>query len=159
MNLPDFPPKVVRAYIHWVYSEKVLSLPEVFWQTADVNDLHEQFTFVELYLLAEYLDDDHLRVAILETIIIKLETLKGVPDPFMCQKVWEGTPKGSPLRSVVLEWKYRRQSPSNFAQSAENHSKEFLEEMAVFLFQRAASSKRETTEEFAARVRAQLLSK
>lgn len=103
--------------------------------------------------------DDHLRVAILDTMITKLEAWDVVPGPFMCQKVWEGTPKGSPLRSVVLKWKYRRESPSYFAASVGLLHKEFLEEMADFLFQRAASSKRETPEEFAARVRAQLLSK
>lgn len=70
MNLPDFSPVAVNAYIHWVYSEKVLSLPEVFWQqTADVSDNHELLAYVTLYLLADYLDDNHLRVAILDTII------------------------------------------------------------------------------------------
>ena len=106
----------------------MLSLPEVFWrQTAGITDNHELCAYIALYLLADYLDNNHLRMAILDTMITKLEVWKVVPGPFICQKVWKGTPKGSPLRSVVLEWKYRRQSPSNFAQKVENYPKEFLE--------------------------------
>ncbi|GAB7324321.1 hypothetical protein MBLNU13_g08281t1 [Cladosporium sp. NU13] len=157
VKLPDFTPRAVQAYIHWVYSDKVL--PEVFWQTAEVSGFNEQLAYIKLYLLAEYLDDTPLRVEILDAMISKIPDWDNVPGYDVCQRVWERTPTGSPLRSVMLEWKIRYQSPESFAENVEKVPREFLEEMTVLYMKRPAlPSDRETLGELSARLKAQLLS-
>lgn len=61
----------------------------------------------------------------------------------------------------MLEWKIRLQSWSDFAKDVGSVPREALDEMAVLLMQRTSLNidEVETLEEFAARMRAQLLSK
>jgi hypothetical protein len=115
---------------------------------------------VNLYLLAEFLDDAEMRAEILEILIFKMAVWNYAPGSFICKMVWNGTPKGSPLRSVMCEWITRRQSQSTFAQNVADMPKEVLEELAVLLMQRTSSDRggAETLEAFAARMRAHLLS-
>lgn len=157
--LPGFSPRTFRAYAHWVYTDKVL--PEAFWQTSstEISASNEQIAYVDLYLLAEFLDDTRIRVEIVEAMISKMTSWDSVPGWSVWDTVWEQTPKGSPLRSVILESKIRCQSHSNFAGHVEDYEKEFLEELATLLMQRSDSNNEvETLEQLSARMRAQLLS-
>jgi hypothetical protein len=140
---------------------------EIFWQDFDyvkiseTIDIQRMTTYIQMYLVAEFFDDTPMRVETLDVIMANMTLCKNVPGFRLCGRVWERTPKGSPLRSVTLRWISRRHSPSNFAANPEKHPKEFLEEMAALLIKqcRSPSSGQETTEEFAAKIRAQLLDK
>jgi hypothetical protein len=80
-----------------------------------------------------------------------------VPGCEVSHEVWDATPKGSPLRTFLLEWKVASQSRSDFAASVDQAPKEFLEDLAVLLMnQTETDNKSETAQEFATRIRAKL---
>jgi hypothetical protein len=158
VRLPDVAPKTFRAYVHWAYTGKIS--PEILWREAEVEVPAKQFAYLSLYLLAEFLDDTDIRAEILAILISRMTVWDCLPGHVMYKMIWDGTPKGSPLRTVVCEWLVRRQSRPNFADNVGSFPKELLEEIAVLLMQRASSNPNgvETLEVLAARVRAQLLS-
>jgi len=101
-----------------------------------------------------------MRVEIVNVLVYQINNSNGVPDPGTCKKVWKRTPKGSPLRSVIMEWMIRDQCPKDFAASVKRLSKELLEEMAVSWSDRASypDDVVNSPEEIGALLRAQLLS-
>ena len=101
-----------------------------------------------------------MRVEIVNVLVYQINNSNGVLDPGTCKKVWKRTPKGPPLRSVIMEWMIRDQCPKDFAASVKRLSKELLEEMAVSWSDRASypDDVVNSPEEFGALLRAQLLS-
>jgi hypothetical protein len=92
-------------------------------------------------------------------MLCKIPAWKKMANYWLCQKVWEATPKGCSLRTVLLEWKCACQTTSSFVVNVGKLPKEFLEEMAVHLMKRAENrGKHENPAEFATRIKAQLRS-
>lgn len=154
VRLPEIAPQAFSTYTHWIYRDQ-MSI-HVFWQEDHPNIWREQQAYYEIYMLAEYLDDARLRVHILDVIISKSLHWRKVPGFKFCDVIWDRTPKGSPLRTFVIDWKAQRESRSKFAKDVEEYPKEFLEEMAVYLM-RHRTRKSESAQAFAARIRAKLL--
>lgn len=73
------------------------------------------------------------------------------------ERVWDRTPKGSPLRTFILEWMVASMGKSEFTGFVEYLPKELLEEVFVLLMSFEGASRGETAHGFADRIRAKLL--
>lgn len=131
--------------------------PEVFWQDHSLTTRKEQQADFETYLLADYLDDSHLRAHILDAVISKSVDWKKLPLPDVCTVIWKRTPKGSPLRTFVLEWLASSLHYTDFADAGEMLPKGVLEEMVVHLMRHGNLYMMKDAREFADRIRKKLL--
>lgn len=136
VRLPDTVPSVFQMYIHWVYTGEVA--PEIAFSSTEVSSAQEQTAYFHGYLLADFLGDREMRNCIMETMISKCATWKGVPNAkFFCQ-VWERTPKGSPLRIFLVEYVFKHARILSFFKHVSTFPKEFLEQFAMLaMFQRS----------------------
>lgn len=155
MRLPEITYNAFHAYTHWAYKERLS--PEVFWQDHSLTTCKEQQTYFDTYLLADYLDDSHLRAHILDAIISKSVDWQQLPLPDVCTVIWDRTPKGSPLRTFVLEWLASCLHYTDFTDAGEELPKEFLGEMVVHLMRHGNIYGMEDAQEFADRIREKLL--
>jgi len=158
IRLPEVRVAPFRAYIHWVYTGNIVA--EIYWQVTIVNTAKEMQTYFDMYMLAESLDDGHLRTQAMDAMISKSVTWDSVPGPSMIEWIWTETPKASPLGTFTLGWIAACQATSSFAAAIEEIPKEFMQEMGVLLMKRIATcGVDESDVEFAARIRAELLPK
>jgi hypothetical protein len=81
---------------------------EIFWQDFDyvkiseTIDIQRMTTYIQMYLVAEFFDDTPMRVETLDVLMANMTLCKNVPGFRACETVLRRTPKGSPLRSVML---------------------------------------------------------
>lgn len=71
---------------------------------------------MDIYVLAENLDDRKLRNYVMKILITNCSKLAAVPDGEWCARIWKQTSDGSRLRTFVVEWLFFRYG--GFARSA-----------------------------------------
>jgi hypothetical protein len=129
VRLPEVDPDEFRTYIHWAYTGKFL--PEIQWETADVGEHEAKTSYMHGYILADLLDDHELRTHTLETLIDTCIHWTTFPRGETCEHVWEHTPPGSPLRTLLVLFIEQRADPVRFFESISTYPREFLEEYAM----------------------------
>jgi hypothetical protein len=99
--------------------------------SADISEHHEQFAYIHGYILADRLDDRELRTHIIEHLIDTCSDWESVPGGEWCTVIWEQTPAGSPLRTLIMLYIWEYLNPGQFIEMVPNMPKEFLEEYAM----------------------------
>lgn len=154
VRLPDVDPQAFQAYAHWCYTNKVVL--EVCYQSTAVTEREQKFAYTELYILADVLDDAELRKHVLELLIDGIGVWHNQLHISAVHGIWERTPKGSPLRTLVLEWKMGHGAGPSFCEHVAQYPKEFLEEMAAAFMSRRRPGI-VATKELKAEIRAKVL--
>jgi hypothetical protein len=157
VRLPEVGAADFQMYIHWVYTGKLS--PDVFWSNTGLDPYREQRAYFAAYIIADFLNDSDLCTLALDTMITKSIDWHYMPNANTCQGVWEKTPKGSPLRAFIVEWKISAEAHEGFSDHVGDYPREFLEEMAVFFMshQSHREPEREDPEVVADRMRGKLL--
>lgn len=129
VRLPDISPDIFRCYVHWVYTGHLL--PGVHFEDTELDESHEQTTYIAAYIVADILDDFKLRTHVIEHLIAGVSSWSTVPGGNWCSEIWAETPKGSPLRVFLVEWTYSSLEAGCFSKDVSHWPKEFLEELAM----------------------------
>ena len=92
-------PKVVETYCRWLYSGKI-SCCENPWTTSKIT--------CQLFILGEKLVDQTFKNAVLDFMIENFSSKpKVLPNDKSVKIIYDGTPKGSPARRLVVDiWAY-----------------------------------------------------
>jgi hypothetical protein len=98
--LPDVEPCVFKTYLHWTMTGQLL--PEIHWDRGTTSVGQQQETHVEAYILGDFLDDAKCRDHAIAQMITKLAAWACVLLTCLIVRIWDATPDGSPLRTLVL---------------------------------------------------------
>ena len=138
--MPEVAPQAFQQYLSWVYSGELdLSSPN----SNDMDTLQalhgllfESDRFVakaiELYLLADKLDDIHLRNKTVEMLVLDSSRL---PRPSTAHRVWMNTHEKSPLRRVIIDRATMLTKRAFLAQSLTKYPEDFIQQVALSLLE------------------------
>lgn len=110
VSLPSTSSDEFRTYLHWLKARDV-SLQVWFNRTGQsllLTEPEELQAYMDIYVLAESLDDRKLRNYVMKTFITNCPKLGAVPDGDWCARIWKQTSDGSRLRTFVVEWLFFR---------------------------------------------------
>jgi hypothetical protein len=79
-------------------------LPEVYWARNNIEPKHEQWTYIEAYIIGDFFDDAKFRGHVMGEMIARRSTWHITFADDAITRIWEGTPEKSPLRIVTLAW-------------------------------------------------------
>ena len=136
VRLPTISPDVFRVYIRWLKAKRV-SLKTWFnrtGRTLNVIEQKELQAYMDIYVLAESLDDLKLRRFVMKVFIKNCPDLSTIPGGEWCTVIWKQTSQGSVLRAFLVEWTFFRYAwlakSEQFAREALSYPEEFREEFA-----------------------------
>lgn len=142
VSLPTVSSHAFRTYLHWLKTRSV-SLKIWFEQTGrdlDVTEQEELQAYLDIYVLAQNLDDRKLRRYVMKVFIKNCPDLKTIPSGEWCTGIWKQTSKGSLLRTFLVEWTFLRfagfAASSQFASDAMTYPEDFREEFVEIAFER-----------------------
>ncbi|GAB7324323.1 hypothetical protein MBLNU13_g08282t2 [Cladosporium sp. NU13] len=142
VSIPTVSSDAFRMYIGWLKTRSV-SLKTWFNQPGrdlDVTEQEELQAYIDIYVLAENLEDRKLRRYVMKVFINNCHDLRTIPGGEWCTAVWKQTSKGSLLRTFIVEWTFFRfaylASSDKFASEAMTYSEEFREEFVEIAFER-----------------------
>ncbi|KAF2641195.1 hypothetical protein P280DRAFT_479621 [Massarina eburnea CBS 473.64] len=102
IELPDDSPTVFFTYLQLLYTSK-LPIKAKIGRPDDKNLRHEYDILVELYVLAEKLQDVDTRNIAIDAMIAKSRSEKSLPGMYNVQRIFDDTSEGSPLRQFVID--------------------------------------------------------
>lgn len=146
MRLPTMSSRAFRTYIHWLKTKRV-SLKTWFNRThrgPQVTEQQKLQAYMDIYVLADQLDDGKLRRFLMKTFIKNCPDLGTIPSSEWCTAIWKQTLQGSVLRAFLVEWTYFRYAwlakSEQFAREASSYPEEFCEEFAKLTSERGPNN-------------------
>ena len=136
VRLPEVDIEVFQEYWEWVYSGTIPAGR----CTVDSNMTAknaEHLLLINLYLLADLLDDIKLRNWSTEEMSKSLETCNMVPLSDALEAVWSGTQKGSRFRRQFVDFAVARVDRDSMAGVIEQFPSEFVREFAIAAMRKA----------------------
>ena len=140
--LPDDDPKVVDLYTQWLYCRKVLSHDSTLISERNSGELD---LLIDAFVFGEKIQDQLFRDTIIDALITYTNTpdkqgTSWFPTGDMVRRAYEGTPTGSPLRTLMVNLHNHRGTQKWIKDQNEN-SLEFLMDLVKIMFAtRAAPS-------------------
>jgi hypothetical protein len=118
---PEGAPEDFQIYVEWIYK---ISL--------DTDDLDtQQVRLMDLYILADVIDDYQLRNATIKRLIANARKgIKNFPREQLL-KVYAATMAGSPLRQFIVNWALTTFDRDNIKSYISHEPVEFVQELAV----------------------------
>lgn len=142
VRLPTTSNNAFRTYYHWLKTRTV-SLNIWFdrpGRTLELTESEELQAYIDIYVLAEDLDDRKLRNYVMRIFIKNYHNLRTIPGGEWSSGIWKQTSKGSLLRTFLVEWAFFRFAPyvksAEFGDVALSYPEEFREEFVNFAFDR-----------------------
>jgi hypothetical protein len=122
-----------KTYLHWTMTGKLL--PEVYWARENIEAEHEQWVYIEAYIVGDFLDDAKYRNHVMGAMIVRRRTWDSAYSDDMITRIWEGTPEKSPLRTFTLEWMRATWCRESIAELTEGDDvpTDFIKEALVLL--------------------------
>ena len=101
--LPHDGSEVVELYVHWTYTNRILSR-----SSATGGGGHEMILLVDAFVFGEKVQDDRFKDTVIDAIISCAAThdrdeWKRYPLPIEVNRAYYGTPTGSPLRRLIID--------------------------------------------------------
>ena len=108
--LPDDKQNVVSLYVNWIYAGRILS------RTSDLTNGHgsdEMDLLVDTFVFGEKIQDGHFKDAVIDAAIkstfsVDKDGIAWFPGVTAVNRAYEGTPSGSPLRRLMVDFWARR---------------------------------------------------
>jgi hypothetical protein len=142
VRLPATSNNAFRTYLHWL-KNRIVNLNIWFdrpGRTLELTESEELQAYIDIYVLAENLDDRKLRNYVMRIFIKNCHNLRTIPGGEWCTGIWKQTSKGSLLRTFLVEWAFFRFAPyvksSEFGDVALSYPEEFREEFFNIAFDR-----------------------
>lgn len=142
ITLPDDEPELIHAYLRWAYSR------QVFHAGVDMG----RGVLAELYVLGEKLLDDAFQDSVLNAYVARLTASHELPGDTAITNIYEGTPKESPARRLVVNMYVKDGRPGHVETQGENGWEvptEFKDDLLAALLDKRAF-RRQREREFAA---------
>lgn len=146
-RFPNTSSDAFRTYLHWLKTRDV-SLKIWFECTGRDLDLTEQQelqAWMDIYVLADNLDDRKLRNYVMSIFIKNCPDLRTIPVGEWCAGIWKQTSKGSRLRTFIVEWTFfcfaGLAVSARFAREALTYPGEFREEFLEIVSERGLRSR------------------
>jgi hypothetical protein len=140
IRLPEISIDDFQLYADWVY----LSTIGVEGGDDDADEVN-----CRVYILGDMLDDYRLRNAAMERLVDGI-TSTAQPSLDTVWDIYERTPKGSPLRNLLVDRTIGMEDQNKLASDVELYPAEFVQELAVALIRKTPSV---TSEDFVASAR------
>ena len=101
--LKEDSPDIVSLYVHWIYTNRILSR-----DSASEGSCDEIGLLVDAFVFGEKLQDGRFKDAIIDAIIKSTNPSNGsgctwYPGLTEIKHAYEGTPSGSPLRRLIVD--------------------------------------------------------
>jgi len=127
---PEGAPEDFQIYVEWVYTSKI---------SLDTDDLDEQqVRLMDLYILADVIDDYQLRNATMKRLIANARMgIKNFPREQLL-KVYAATMAGSPLRRFIVNWALTTFDRDKIESYIAHEPAEFVQELAVAAVEQVA---------------------
>ncbi|KAJ4313386.1 hypothetical protein N0V94_006970 [Neodidymelliopsis sp. IMI 364377] len=144
VKLPDNDAGVFALYMHFVHTNELAVGTNRVPQDADVG--YEQFALMQIYVLAEQLQDIKTKNAVLKAILHgtnkkrEHDGCRYYPGEEAINILYKGTPPGSPARKLLVDMYVSYDVPEWKPTDAEWHG-EFIREIAVELLNRKTRQK------------------
>lgn len=121
--MPAVMPCDFQRYLAWLYSKKLSAASSELWDQA-------MYATIDLYILADVLDDIHLRNAAIE-LLFTLDNSKGLPSFCVVEKMWMQTPATSFLRKLYVQKFAIHVEAEYFEEMKDQFPMEFVQNIAV----------------------------
>jgi hypothetical protein len=106
VDLPEEEPTVFHDYIHFLYTRTLCVKSDT--KQGDDNEFDENVSLMKLYVLAERLQDANAKKVVLGATYNCLweicTTARKMPGMECIRIVYEGTPTGSPMRQMLVDF-------------------------------------------------------
>lgn len=142
VRLPATSNNAFRTYLHWL-KNRIVNLNIWFdrpGRTLELTESEELQAYIDIYVLAENLDDRKLRNYVMRIFIKNCHNLRTIPGGEWSTRIWKQTSKGSLLRIFLVEWSFFRFAPyvksAEFGDVALSYPEEFREEFVNIAFDR-----------------------
>jgi hypothetical protein len=135
VNLPEEEPAVFHDYVHFLYTRTLCVKPGI--KLGNDNRTDEKTSLMKLYVLAERLHDIDMKNVVTKAMYNSLWELTNLrkkifPDVECLRIVYEGTPIGSPMRRMLVDFCTYHAAAGLF-KSDGDYPHELLQELTINL--------------------------
>ncbi|KAF2768007.1 hypothetical protein EJ03DRAFT_138188 [Teratosphaeria nubilosa] len=124
ITLPEDDADTFTAYAHWLYTGYIAT---------DDNSSHDFDAQAELFVLGEKLMNTKLRNDVIDIALETARSTEKLPTNCTIDIIYEGTPKGSPARKLMVDIFIACASSEWIDKDPSNANHEFLHELAIGL--------------------------
>lgn len=137
VRLPESEAQVFQIYMAWLFTGNaaVEGIKNTITED-EFSDANEQHTLIELYLLAQYLDDIKLRNQRVSVLIKRSLVWKTMPYLTDLKVVWDSTTPGCLLRKMFVDKAVSALSRNHTVEGMTAYPAGLIVELAVALMQR-----------------------
>lgn len=130
VRLPELHLPTFKIYCSWVYTGKIADIS--YTKESDEDDkVAEKAQLVDLYLVADTLDDVKLRNLAVSTLLKSMEAHQTILSSVSIQRIWQSTLSGSKIRKMVVDVTVSRMADTSFAENLSQYPPEFVQDVAV----------------------------
>ena len=145
VRLPEIDPDLFSVYLQWIYSDKIVILGagDI---AKDTGGSKQRALLIELYILADALDDRRLRNRTTDEFIDLCRSTSW-PGCKSIKRIWNSTPEGSKLRKLLIDYEMSKKRTSGACWIERNRKslpKSFMSDLAI-AFAKTGLDKRKVT--------------
>lgn len=130
VRLPEIHIPTFKVYCSWVYTGKIADIS--YTKESDEDDkIAEKAQLVELYLVADTLDDVKLRNLAVSTLLKSMEAHRTILNFVSIQRIWQSSLSSSNIRKMVVDVTVSRMADTAYAENLSQYPPEFVQDVAV----------------------------
>lgn len=130
VRLPEIRPSTFKIYCGWVYTGQIADIAHT--RESDKDDrVAEKSQLVDLYLVADALDDIKLRNLAVSTLFKSMQVHGTILSAVAIQWIWRATPSGSNIRKMLVDVTVSRMKDTSFEGYLLQYPPEFVQDVAV----------------------------
>jgi len=134
VHLPEMRTREFETYLHWLDNGEVKAELWCGCTEEDMPEGRELLAWMDIYNIAEYLEDHRLRAYAMEFLIAEHASWSTIPGADFSHAIWEATSEDSKLRTFIVEWVFHRfagfTKSAKFVEQAPMYPEEFQKEFA-----------------------------
>lgn len=105
VRLPESDVASLEVYLQWIYTGNIVVVNAEEVTEEEAKDGSSRYlALAELYVLADHLDDIHLRNAVIDAIVDLRMAIGRCPPPKVPAVAYKETPEGSNLRKLLTDY-------------------------------------------------------
>jgi hypothetical protein len=136
VRLPEAKPEVFQEYCKWIYSGTI-DVGRLTPQGEQKSRTAEHSMLINLFLLADSLDDRQLRKVATQEMSKCLDIFDTLPSPIKLETIWSSTLPGSLYRKMLVDYTVARTDRDSLAKIWATYPQEYTQEVAIAALRKA----------------------
>ena len=132
VRLPEVDVAIFKIYVQWIYTGEIVVIdPEELTDHESKNAPTRYLRLTQLYVLADRLEDVHLRNAVVDTFLKLVDETRKCPSIRAIEKAYEQTAGGSMLRILFSDYYVQLDCAEWFKECREDLPQDFIFDVLV----------------------------